>query len=265
MPSSARSFDMLEHADGDDTVEGLAVHVPVVLQLETHALVKVPLRCPHPGDLQLLLAQRDPGDLDIAGLRHIHRHATPSGTDLQHALTRLEQKLGGNMALLGQLRLVQPNAGRIEIGAGILPVLVQKEIEKLAVQIIVVSHVVLVAIDREMALDLLMRNMQQRNQRVADRCRLFEAVGFQKRDDIEDVALFDDDFPIHVHFTKLEARIPHDRLFRLDVQRTKCQRHARTVAEQQLLAGPGQNSQIAPANKAAEHFLKCGVHTGPRP
>ena len=43
------------------------------------------------------------------------------------------------------------------------------------------------------------------------------AVRLHDRKHVENVTSFDDDPPIHVHFTKAKARVPDDRILRLRV------------------------------------------------
>ena len=119
---------MLEHSDGDDAVVGaLRDEVTVVLQFETRMFGHAPGTCASAGNLELLLAERNARNIRIGRLCKIERHAAPAGADLQHAMTGFDEQLGCDMPLLGELGLIQGNARRIEIGAGILPVFVQEE------------------------------------------------------------------------------------------------------------------------------------------
>ena len=54
-----------------------------------------------------------------------------------------DAQLGGDMALLGELRLLERHVGPLEIGAGILHVLVEEEPVELARQVVVVLDVAL--------------------------------------------------------------------------------------------------------------------------
>jgi hypothetical protein len=56
---------------------------------------------------QLLGAERDTEYIDIGDLMEIERQAAPAAADIEHALSRLEQQLGGDMPLLVSLCLLQ--------------------------------------------------------------------------------------------------------------------------------------------------------------
>ena len=73
----------------------------------------------------------------------IERKAAPSAADIENTLTRLNEELGGDMALLGELRIGQALAWPLEIGAGVLPVGIEEEIIEAAVEIVVVRDVAL--------------------------------------------------------------------------------------------------------------------------
>jgi hypothetical protein len=55
----------------------------------------------------LLGAERDTEYIDIGDLMEIERQAAPAAADIEHALSRLEQQLGGDMPLLVSLCLLQ--------------------------------------------------------------------------------------------------------------------------------------------------------------
>ncbi|MNT89644.1 hypothetical protein D3C72_2304120 [compost metagenome] len=53
------------------------------------------------------------------------------------------------MALLGDLRLIERDAFGAEIGAGVLPVGIEEEIEELGRQVVVMGDVLAIAVDRQ--------------------------------------------------------------------------------------------------------------------
>ena len=89
-------------------------------------------------DRELLLRQRDAGDLDVAVLGEIEAEPAPAGADVEHPLSRLERELGGDVALLGELRVLQRRDAVLEVGAGILQVVVEEERIEPPVEIVVV-------------------------------------------------------------------------------------------------------------------------------
>ena len=65
----------------------------------------------------------------------------------EHALARRDGELGGQVALLGELRLLEIGAVG-EVAAGILPVAIEEEIVDGAVDVVVMRHVALCAARR---------------------------------------------------------------------------------------------------------------------
>src|SRR3546814_20853677 len=78
---------------------------------------------------------------DVGDAVEIKRHAAPAAAYVQHALTRLQVELGGDVGLLVGLRLIEA-VGRIgEISAAILPVGVEEEIVEPVRQIVMMGNV----------------------------------------------------------------------------------------------------------------------------
>ena len=93
------------------------------------------------GDGVLLGRQRDAEHVDLEVLGEIEAEPAPARADVEHVLAGLDPQLGGDVALLGELRLLERHVRALEIGAGILHVLVEEEPVELAGQIVVVLHV----------------------------------------------------------------------------------------------------------------------------
>src|SRR5205823_1917256 len=64
----------------------------------------------------------------------------PARADVEHALSRLDGELGGKVALLGELRLLEVGAFG-EVAAGILPVGIEEQVVDGAVDVVVVRNV----------------------------------------------------------------------------------------------------------------------------
>ena len=92
-------------------------------------------------DTVLFGRQRHALHVDIEGLGEVKAEPAPAGADVEHGLAGLQPELGGDMALLGGLRLVERHVRLLEIGAGILHVLVEEEPVEVTRQIIVTLHV----------------------------------------------------------------------------------------------------------------------------
>ena len=132
--------DMFQHADRDDAVEMLA-DFTIILQAEIDMLGELPFGEAALGGRELFLRQGDAGHLGAAEIGEIERKAAPAAADVEHLVARLDEKLGGDMPLLGELRVVEALALVFEIGAGILPVRIEKQRVEPAVEIVMVGDV----------------------------------------------------------------------------------------------------------------------------
>ena len=133
--------DMLEHADRDDAVEPLA-HRAVVQQLERYAIRQPLGRRAGPRLGQLLGRQGDAGDARAVVARQGQRQPAPAAADVEHVQVRpIEAQFGGDVALLGGLRLLQRLVAAREVGAGVLPVAVEEQAVEAPVQIIVMRDI----------------------------------------------------------------------------------------------------------------------------
>src|SRR6185369_17863872 len=101
-----RGADMLEHADGDDAVEGTRLQA-VVAQEETDAIAEARRGRPLLRELVLLGGEGDAGDVDAGEPGEIEAEAAPAAADVEQLLTRLEQELRRKMQLLVRLRRLQ--------------------------------------------------------------------------------------------------------------------------------------------------------------
>ena len=78
-----------------------------------------------------------------ANLGEIERKPAPAAADVEHRGAGLvDAKLGREVALLGELGIVERLVGRLEIGAAILLVAVEEERIEPAVEVVVVRDVV---------------------------------------------------------------------------------------------------------------------------
>ena len=79
------------------------------------------------------------------------------------------------------------------------------------------GDVVPVTIDRDSAQQLLTQHMPQAGHRVGGIGRVLDAVFLDDREHIKDVALLDDDTPVHIHFTETKTGITNDRRLRIRI------------------------------------------------
>jgi hypothetical protein len=197
---------MLEHADGHDAVEALG-HRAVILQAELHHVVEPAFGGARTGDGELLFRQRDAGDVGAAMLGEIKGKAAPAGADVEDALAGFDVKLGGDVALLGELRLVQRLPRPLKIGARILLVVVEKQVVEPPVEIVVMRDVA-----AGTALGIVLRNAPEEAARHIDELGVPGDGGrirveHQERQKIGDIAAFDAQPIVHVEFAEGELRV----------------------------------------------------------
>ena len=89
----------------------------------------------------LLLRQGDAGNACTAHFGKIEGEPAPARTDVEYVVIVSYQKLGREMPLLGELRVVERLIGIFEIGAAVLPVGIEKKRVELPVEIIMMRHV----------------------------------------------------------------------------------------------------------------------------
>ena len=106
---------MLEHADGDDPVIA-SLLLPVITQGKAHMGGQARGDCTLIRDGELLLRQRETGDVHPSRLRHLQCEPAPARADVQHAHAGLEQELRHDVALLFLLRFLERLGAGVEIG-----------------------------------------------------------------------------------------------------------------------------------------------------
>ena len=135
---------MLEHADRDDAVE-LLRHLAIVLDAEFDRAGQIFFGGAFSRALDLLARQRHAGDVGAAEFGEVERKPAPAAADVEHAMALADQELRGKVPLLGELRVVERLVGRLEIGAGVLPVRIEEKRIQPAVEIVMMRDVALCA------------------------------------------------------------------------------------------------------------------------
>ena len=90
----------------------------------------------------MLRRQRDAGDVGAGHFGQIEAKAAPARADVEHAVAAPDQELGGKVAFLGELGIVERRIRRFEIAATILPVGVEEEGIEPPVEVVVVGDIV---------------------------------------------------------------------------------------------------------------------------
>ena len=137
----------------------------------------------------------------------VKRKAAPAAADVEHALAGRCQELGREMALLGELGIVERLIGRFEIGAAILPVDVEKQRVEPAIEIIMVRDI---ASRLPSRVELRYSAMEVADQPLRPSPTGSARLARYDGEHIGDRALLDDDAAIHVGFTEPELGIEQD-------------------------------------------------------
>ena len=253
--------DVLEHADRDDPVERFS-HGAIILQAKFERVGQVLFAGALPGDRKLLLRQCDAGDFRAAEFGEIKPEPAPAAADVEHAAVGAlaDEKLGGEMALLGELRVVERLVGRLEISAAVLPVGVEEERIEPAVQIVVVGDITprpggqieLLQPALEVAGEPL-RTSPDRRHSVG---RLAEHEGKE----IGDCAFLDLQRAVHVGFADLHLGVEHHCALRRLAGETQRHRSSGAVAEVKNPSFRRGNAQVATPDKSPQSPLKQPVH-----
>ena len=197
---------MLEHADRDDAVVAARL-LAVVEQLEAHAVGHAAFQGAAARDGVLFLGEGDAGHVDAELLGEVQAHAAPARADVEHLLAGLQQQLGGDVALLVELGLLERLLAGLEVGAGILPVAVEEEIVELAVEVVVMGDVAL----RPARSDCTARAQRSQRCRAYDHCTVGVAssaddVAAEQIEQVVDVAVLDGELAVHVGFAQRQPR-----------------------------------------------------------
>ena len=71
----------------------------------------------------------------------VEREAAPAAADVEHAAVRLDEKLGRDQPLLGELRLLERAVRALEVGAAVLLVGIEEQLVQPMVEIVVMGDV----------------------------------------------------------------------------------------------------------------------------
>ena len=146
-------------------------------------------------------------------------------------------QLGGKMALLGELRILERLIGRFEIGAGILPVAIEEEIVQRAGEIVVMGNVLLGGADRVVLVETLQGDARLVEELEDCRARPALEISQEQFEHLIDGALLQFEAARHVGLAQIAIRIEGDPLFPLRIGHAKCQGRSGAVAIGIGLAG----------------------------
>ena len=143
----------------------------------------------------------------------------------------LHQQLGGEVPLLGELRVVERLFGMFEIGAAVLPVGIEEQAVKLPVEVVVMRHVAARAL-RRIELGKAPPDIAQQPLRFHPARRLAARVlRHREREEIRDRAALDHESSVHVGFADREFGVEQHGQFGEVAGKTDRNGFARSVAK----------------------------------
>ena len=184
----------------------VSLDVAIVLQAKIERARRSPsLARPLRRHGELLLRQRDAGDLRARRRGEIERHAAEAAADVERGCALVDSSLAAIWRFLASLGLLERLPGMLEIGAGILPVGVEEEIVEPLVVIVVAGDVRL----RPLAVVALMQ-AAERDAGLLERLDPGQAldlgeVARAQLEKVVEVALGDDEPAVHVEFAEIAA------------------------------------------------------------
>ena len=137
--SESLAADMFEHTDRGDGVEP-ALDLPVVTLDDRHPILHPEFPRPLPGIGRLLAAQRHPGRLHSVLDGGVQDQATPAGSDVEHAITRLETEFAADDIELAVLCLVERFERVQEVGRRIHHRRTEEPSEEVVPGVVVMRH-----------------------------------------------------------------------------------------------------------------------------
>src|SRR5262249_11668422 len=132
--------DMLEHTDRHDPIKFLRP-VAIVLQAEVDSVHYPFFSRARVCNLKLSVGQRYAGDPRATKFGKVERKTAPTAADVEHATAGWYEKLRRKMTLLRKLGIIARLPGSLEIGAAVLPVGVEEQRVKLAVEVVMVRDI----------------------------------------------------------------------------------------------------------------------------
>ena len=170
----------------------------------------------------------------------------------------LQQQLGGEMALLGELRIVERGVRRLEVCATVLHVCIKEEAIKPSIQIVMRCNVPLGARGR---IELLpvpdqVAEPPQRFRPAGQHVRLVQ----HDRKHVGDCALFDNEAAVHVDLAEREFRIKQQAPCGGCCGESHSHRGTGTIAAGEFSSCRRRESNRAPSDETAQEELQQTIH-----
>ena len=147
----------------------------------------------------------------------------------------VDQQLGGEMALLGELRLLEPLPLALEIGAGILQVGIEEQLIEPVVEIVVMGDVAPRPRRGRFAKSKRRRKKRTRRSALArPKCGIAERIARAERHEVVEIALRHLEAAVHVEFAQRQLGVEHQRPFGGGVGDANGEWRPRSIAERAL-------------------------------
>ncbi len=250
---------MLEQADRDDPVEFL-LQVAIVRHAELDRAREALFNRAFAGALPLLPRQRDAGDAGAAEFGEIECQSAPVAADVERALVLLRHKLGCEMALLGELRIVERLVQTFEIGAGVLPVGIEEQRIEPAVEIVMMRDV---ALRPRRHIELLQPPVEKEQPPLQPRPARRHAVGGlaeHDREQVGDRALLHPQRAVHVGFPEPDLGIEQHAALGGSGHEADGDLRVRAVADSENGATRRGEPQGPPVHESPEQKFQQPVH-----
>ena len=175
----------------------------------------------------------------------------------------VDQQLGGDVALFRQLRLFEALARMLEIGAGILPVGVQKEFVEPMVQIVMARDIA----PRPGSIVALVEVTQRYPKLVQvdqpPRAAAQQQVAFAQLDHIVEIAVSDLEPSVHVEFAERQGRIEHELPLGCPIREANAEPGACAIAKGSDGSVGALDFEPAHADQLREEIRKQRTHVRP--
>src|SRR5262249_6911766 len=187
----------------------------------------------------------------------------PTAADGEHTPIQRDEKLRRKVTLLRKLGIVERLLAGLEIGAAVLPVGIEKQRVKLAVEIVVVRRVAPRPRARIELFDAAMEVADEPLQPRQRRRSVLAALTDHDGKDIGDGALFDENTAVHISFAESQGRIEEHAALGCSGGEADRRRRAGPVPEGKARAGRGPDPEISGADQPSQGCPKQPIHRPP--
>ena len=142
--------------------------------------------------------------------------------------------------------------GALEIGAGILPVGIEEELEEAGVEIVMVGDVAPGVLRLHRSGELRPADAQERQRRDVRRADAAQPVALQERDEVVDGAFLDEEPAVHEELAELQRRVESEQALRAFVGKADRERRFRAVAVALRAARGERHGQRSGAHEAGK-------------